>query len=508
MLPKTTSHHLVRSIILLAVLFAAAAAFLLSLPRAHAAATTFTVNSLGDTDNGNCDAAPDCTLREAINAANKNAGADTIDFNVVGSIDLTGPLPDISDDGTINGPGANVLTVRRDTGGDYRIFNVTSPGAVTFSGLTISNGRLSFASNVTDGGAGINNASSATVNVTNCTLSDNSTVFSFQPFFVGSGGAILNGQGTLNVTNSTLSNNSNTGFGGSGGDGGAIANSGTATITNSILSNNFSRGIGGAIYSNGSMTVDSSTISDNSARFAGGIYNAGTLDITQSTLSNNITSDNGGGVANANILTVTNSTLSGNSANQGGGISNFATANITSSTLSNNSASTNGGGVENSGSIKIDSSIVALNTAPAGPNFFGVVTSQGHNAVGDTSGSTFIPAGGDQIGVTPAQLNLGVLQNNGGPTQTIALGTGSVAIDAGDDAILVPPLSLTTDQRGTGFPRKSGIHVDVGAFELQQPHVGPPRNKDQCKNGGWRVFDTPRKFDNQGDCIQFVNTGK
>jgi hypothetical protein len=40
------------------------------------------------------------------------------------------------------------------------------------------------------------------------------------------------------------------------------------------------------------------------------------------------------------------------------------------------------------------------------------------------------------------------------------------------------------------------------------PSVGPPTNKDQCKNGGWQTFNTPRKFKNQGDCIQFVNTGK
>jgi len=38
--------------------------------------------------------------------------------------------------------------------------------------------------------------------------------------------------------------------------------------------------------------------------------------------------------------------------------------------------------------------------------------------------------------------------------------------------------------------------------------TGPRRNKDQCKNGGWMRFDTPRAFKNQGDCIQYVNTGK
>ena len=38
--------------------------------------------------------------------------------------------------------------------------------------------------------------------------------------------------------------------------------------------------------------------------------------------------------------------------------------------------------------------------------------------------------------------------------------------------------------------------------------IGPPTNKDQCKNGGWQLFNHPRTFNNQGDCIQFVNTGK
>lgn len=37
---------------------------------------------------------------------------------------------------------------------------------------------------------------------------------------------------------------------------------------------------------------------------------------------------------------------------------------------------------------------------------------------------------------------------------------------------------------------------------------GPPTNKDECKQGGWRTFSIPRDFKNQGDCIQFVNTGK
>jgi len=40
------------------------------------------------------------------------------------------------------------------------------------------------------------------------------------------------------------------------------------------------------------------------------------------------------------------------------------------------------------------------------------------------------------------------------------------------------------------------------------PGVGPPTDKDQCKDGGWESFTIPKKFKNQGDCVSFVTTGK
>jgi hypothetical protein len=33
--------------------------------------------------------------------------------------------------------------------------------------------------------------------------------------------------------------------------------------------------------------------------------------------------------------------------------------------------------------------------------------------------------------------------------------------------------------------------------------VGPPTNKDQCKNGGWQTFNNPT-FRNQGQCVSYV----
>ncbi len=69
---------------------------------------------------------------------------------------------------------------------------------------------------------------------------------------------------------------------------------------------------------------------------------------------------------------------------------------------------------------------------------------------------------------------LGVLANNGGPTQTIALMAGSPAIDAGSNALAVDPstsLPLTTDQRGGGYPRIVDGTVDIGAYEVQAAPV-------------------------------------
>jgi hypothetical protein len=55
-------------------------------------------------------------------------------------------------------------------------------------------------------------------------------------------------------------------------------------------------------------------------------------------------------------------------------------------------------------------------------------------------------------------------------------------------------------------PNQADFDLD-GIGDTCDPQTGPPRNKEQCKNGGWMRFDFPRTFRNQGDCIQFVNTG-
>ncbi|NJN18596.1 MAG: CSLREA domain-containing protein [Oscillochloris sp.] len=82
----------------LAVLFALLVA---ALPVAQPVfAASFVVNSLADSDDGNCTTSTGgCTLREAINAANANAGADTITFSLSGTIAPNSQLPDLSGGG-------------------------------------------------------------------------------------------------------------------------------------------------------------------------------------------------------------------------------------------------------------------------------------------------------------------------------------------------------------------------------------------------------------------------
>jgi hypothetical protein len=345
--------------------------------------------------------------------------------------------------------------------------------------ITLTSGELSIANNgsLTINGLGANQLSVSGNN--------QSRVFSIQQGATAiisgititggnarDGGGIRNDGGALTLTNSTVSGNSAR-------SGGGIYNGGTTTLTNSTVNSNSATVNGGGVYNNnGATTLTNSTVSGNSAYLGGGIFN------------------NYGGTT-----TLTNSTVSGNSANFGGGIfNNYDTLTLTNSTVSSNSANFGGGIYNQYGQANAGNSIVADNTAPDGADFSGSVASQGYNLfeTAPTGGGTVAT---DLIGVDP---KLGPLQDNGGATFTQALLPGSPAIDAGNS-------TLTTDQRGflrpvdlSNYPN-AGNGSDIGAFEAQNP---APTTKEQCKNGGWMTFTSPRAFKNQGDCIQFVNTGK
>jgi CSLREA domain-containing protein len=440
------------------------------------------VNSTADTDDGLCRApgtGNGCTLREAVNAANAENGAEVItfapSFTAGVTITLSTALPDLTSDMTINGPGAAFLTVRRNSAGgtpSFRIFTIPSGPTVNISGLTISGGNP----NIGENGGGISN--SGTLTLTNTTISGNTVIFAT------SGGGIYNGGGTLALVNSTVTNNSSSGGAGCGG----IYNQGTLDVTNSVISNNTATGgggSGGGICNLGPLTLTNTTISGNSATFGfgGGLTNSFvfSVTVTNSTISGNSAHFGAGIDHGGSFMKLINSTVSGNNAvgssSAGGGlfVSGPTTLTLTNSTVCNNRTSdSHGGGIfKNGATVNLGNTIVANNTiggSGIGPDLNGTFNSQDYNLIGNTSGASF--TGTTTHNLTNVSPLLGSLTNNGGPTETHALLTGSPALDAGDNT-LATTAGLTTDQRGVGFNRimdgnaDAASSVDIGAYEVQ-----------------------------------------
>jgi hypothetical protein len=228
-------------------------------------------------------------------------------------------------------------------------------------------------------------------------------------------------------------------------------------------------GSGGGIFNNATLTVSGSTFQGNqSIVFGGGIWNVGTLTVSDSTFFANHGPD-GGGIYNRGTATLTNCTFSNNSAGYGGGmLIGGGTATLTNCTFSNNSASQGGGiDVVSGGILNLTNTIVAGNTATtAGLDIYGAVTTADHNLVGDATGSTGLVNGvnGNIVGGNGNPVInalLGPLQNNGGPTQTMALLPGSRAIGHGNNA-----KAPATDERGVTRIDETGETTDIGAFEL------------------------------------------
>ena len=389
-------------------------------------AATLTVTSLADGGVASC--APlslTCTLRQAIAAA---AHGDTINITATGTIILGGTELVIDKNLTITGPGASSLTISGNL--LSRVFLINSGITANISGLTIQNGRDGY------GGGGIFNY--GTLTLTNSTLSSNSAY--------DYGGGIYNEYGTLTLTNSTVSDNTST-YGG-----GIFNKGGMLTLTNSTVSGNSASYYGGGIYNGGgTVTLTNSTVSGNTANYqGGGIYNGGgTVTLTNSTVSGNSAPYNGGGIYNfLGTLTLTNSTLSGNTAPYGGG-----------------------GGFYNyfDSTLRLKNTIVANSTSGGNCLNYGTITSYDHNLSDDGSCSAPLPGPGD-LNSTPAGLDPSGLQNNGGPTQTIALLATSPAVNA----IPTSPTNFCTAVDGTtpiatdqrGFLRPSGPACDIGAFEF------------------------------------------
>lgn len=258
--------------------------------------------------------------------------------------------------------------------------------------------------------------------------------------------------------------------------GGIFNEDGTLSVTDCIISDNTSPGTGGGIKSTGTTTVTNSTISGNSSGFSGGgIDMTGTMTISNSTISGNSSGTDGGGASNigGTLLEITNSTISGNlAARHGAGLSGNGLTKLNNVTVTNNTADNDNDGTGDGGGIAAFGGFILKNTLLAGNTDRGgqapdcslaSISSNGHNLVGNVTGCGFPAFAGNLdlvgTGVSPINPTLGLLQDNGGPTQTHALLPGSPAINAGTNDGCPP-----TDQRG--ITRPQGGTCDIGAFEF------------------------------------------
>ncbi|WIY24787.1 choice-of-anchor Q domain-containing protein [Parasedimentitalea psychrophila] len=288
-------------------------------------------------------------------------------------------------------------------------------------------------------------------------------------------GAIYN-DGTLNMTGGSILNNTNTASGA-----GLRNNGGTATLDGVVISGNVAPG-GGGIWNEGTLTLTNALMSENraSGEDGGAVLNDGTLILSNSMLTENSASESGGGIANRGMLTLSDSTITGSLAEGGAAITNDpgATADITNVTIAGNYVAVNSGAVSNSGDMTILNSTVTGNTSVADYNagVFNIGTLQIGNSIvlGNTPGETYgvMTETGPNIigGLDPADVFVaidpvtggGLLADNGGPTETVAILAGGPAAGAANPATATP-----ADQRGV--PRD--VAPDLGAFEAQQ---GPP----------------------------------
>ena len=336
------------------------------------------------------------------------------------------------------------------------IFNYR--GSVTIENSSISN-------NKSLKGSGIY-ALGGKVEIENSTISGNKAIPG-NPRTDNWGGGVFAYFASVTVSNSTLSKNSAS-YGA-----GVMTQSSIVEIENSVISSNKATVYGGGVFStNGYLTIDESEILKNAAAIGGGIAASSiSLVISNSTISQNRATYAGGVSSRTFIGKIDNSTISGNKASAtGGGVTHFSgSLEVTNSTITGNSAKQGGGIYNPSNQLSLSRTIVAGNKATTGPEINNL-TANGATVVADNfnlfgvsgnSGVVEVTVGASDIVPSVALGSiLDKLAENGGPTPTHALVTGSPAVDAVPGAL---PECSGTDQRGVSRPQGAGC--DIGAFE-------------------------------------------
>lgn len=287
------------------------------------------------------------------------------------------------------------------------------------------------------------------------------------------GGAVYNtSKGIVEIVASTFALNQAQGA--NSADGGT----GTGNMPNGWAGG---EGLGGAICNFGTNVMENSTFFANAV--LGGAGGSGYVGRFQGTKGGNGGTALGGAVYNFRRTLATNCTFSDGGAiggtNGAGGESAYPGKN-------GKPGLARGGNVANArGQFFLKNCVIAYG-AP-GTNGYGVFVNSGYNISSDRS--IVLRGGGSLVNTNPA---LGILDDNGGPTQTIALGEGSPAINAGD-----PKFTLPTDQRGV--PRPQGTRSDIGAYEyglfLVPPTVVSQPRDAQVQVGGTVSFSVVAQGD-------------
>jgi len=339
---------------------------------------TFVVTVTLDLNDGACD--ENCSLREAILAANACAGPDHIHLgSSVYNLTATGPGDErgdlnIHDDLTITGEGQDATIIESST---FRVFAIDEDVTVSMQDLTIRGGMA------TENGGGILNAGDLTL--MSVSLRENSAS--------GDGGGVYS-SGSLNLSNVIIDRNSAS-------RGGGILNTGNATLSEVQVTMNVARvafpaseefdvnpelgsfnDCGGGINNQGSMSISGSQISYNLANLGGGICNGtgASMEISSSEITWNPYHQaeglgytgrirGGGGIVNYYNLTISDSNISNNQANSGGGLYGLmlegGNLQVERSDIQSNRALTgNGGGLYMlAGDLTILQSLIADNAA-------------------------------------------------------------------------------------------------------------------------------------------------
>lgn len=373
-------------------------------------AATYTVTRSDDRDD-TCTAG-DCSLREAVKAANFSNEDDLINFSPdlsTVNLSLGQIVIDTRHTGilTISGNGADVLKISANN--SSRIFSINYSD-VEIEKVTLTGGK---ATGDNLGGGAIYSLNSA-LNLDSVFITGNTAGVSasVDPEV---GGGLAFQDGVCFIVNSTIANNQAFSYGG-----GIYDNNRYLNISNSTISGNTGYDVGGGIYIDGN-------------RF----YPQGRRELwlTSSTVTKNV----------AAVSCEDNCTANG------GGIGNLdgyiPIINLFNTIIAEDEAQRKG-----------DSA------AHGEPEIFfdGMIRSTGYNLIynaeEDTSGIRFFHQPTDIFNKNPY---LGPLQNNGGTMPTHALLFGSPAIDAGwGDFVGVSQF----DQRG--YSRIVGGAMDIGAFEF------------------------------------------